>query len=551
MKENSGFGCLSRNGFSRSSKVFFVAILLLSCLSSLPVEITFASNEKMRDRAQKALREGEFEKAEKIYREILTKDSLDIQARIGLSFALLKKRNLREAYDNAARAIALDPLSSRAHAILGTVILTSGDFRRSIEEFKTALSLKSDDAMAVAGMAMVDYYENRLNECVNGLRRASFIDPNEPDYVFALGQAAARFERYKDAADAYEKFLRIAPKTDTDRRDRIRGLIDFLRYLGDQSSLYEPGGDDQTSIKFDMVDDRPNILIKINDRKEPLRFVLDTGSGMSVISEETANRLGLKSVARGGVARAIGADGKFEIVYGFLKSMQIGNVKIGQVPVYIRKFYSVGKPADGYLGISAISSFITTVDYKQKTLSLIRRRDADTIQQALLNPTNQNESTQNWQSLAIPTRMTSSGFVTGEVKLEGFEESFNFILDTGASISILSNQIAQKEELIPYLMQEKVKLYGAAGVSEDNKQYKIPKITFGPHEQKSVRMVGLDLNTINETTGFEQTGILGTNFLAHYRITFDFGGGLVILEPNNRTNNSVNQTQTGAIKAIP
>lgn len=551
MEKTTGFGRLTRKSFRRSLKVFFVAILLLSFLSSLPIESVVANNEKMRDRAQKALREGEFDRAEKIYREILNKDALDVQARIGLSFALLKKRNLREAFDNAARAIALDPLSSRAHAILGSVILTSGDFRRSIEEFKTALSLKSDDAMAIAGLAMVDYYENRLSECMNGLRRASFIDPNEPDYVFALGQAAARFEKYKDAADAYEKFLRIAPKTDTDRRDRIRGLIDFLRYLGEQSSLYEPGGEDQTSIKFDMVDDRPNILIRINDKKEPLRFVLDTGSGMSVISEETASRLGLKPVARGGVARAIGADGKFEIVYGFLKSIQIGDVKVEQVPVYIRKFYSVGKPADGYLGISAISSFITTVDYKQKMLSLIRRRDAATIQQAVLKPTNQNETAQDWQTLAIPTRMTSSGFVSGEVKLEGFEESFNFILDTGASISILSNQIAQREELNQYLMEQPVKLYGAAGVSENNKQYNIPKVTLGPHEQKSVRVVGLDLNTINETTGFEQTGILGTNFLIHYRITFDFGGGVVILEPNNRKNKSGNESQTEALTKIP
>ncbi len=46
--------------------------------------------------------------------------------------------------------------------------------------------------------------------------------------------------------------------------------------------------------------------------------MLDTGSGMSVISEETAKRLGIKLVARGGLARAVGGGGKFEIVYGFV-----------------------------------------------------------------------------------------------------------------------------------------------------------------------------------------------------------------------------------------
>ena len=39
---------------------------------------------------------------------------------------------------------------------------------------------------------MVDFYENRLSQSLAGLRRASFIDANEPDYVFNLGQVAAR-----------------------------------------------------------------------------------------------------------------------------------------------------------------------------------------------------------------------------------------------------------------------------------------------------------------------------------------------------------------------
>ena len=72
---------------------------------------------------------------------------------------------------------------------------------------------------------MVDFYENRLNACLSGLRRATAIDPNEPDYVFSLGQAAARNERFKEAADAYERFLAIAPRTDLDRRARIRSGI--------------------------------------------------------------------------------------------------------------------------------------------------------------------------------------------------------------------------------------------------------------------------------------------------------------------------------------
>jgi len=57
------------------------------------------------------------------------------------------------------------------------------------------------------------------------------------------------------------------------------------------------------------------VPVKVNEQG-PFRFVLDTGSGMSVISDTTAKRLGLRPIARGGMARAVGGAGRFEIVYG-------------------------------------------------------------------------------------------------------------------------------------------------------------------------------------------------------------------------------------------
>ena len=125
---------------------------------------------------------------------------------------------------------------------------------------------------------MVDFYENRLSLALPQLRKAVSMDPEEPDFVFNLGQAAARSERYKEAADAYERFLMISPKTDFDRRARILGLIEFLRYLGKQGSLYVPTGENRASISFEATDNRPILQVRVNGQKEPLRFVLDTGS---------------------------------------------------------------------------------------------------------------------------------------------------------------------------------------------------------------------------------------------------------------------------------
>src|SRR5712692_2581342 len=259
---------VSQNFVVRLLAAFAIGVALAASIGASPL-----GGDKTHNRADRALRSGDYEGAEKIYRQLLTKNPDDLDARLGLSHALLKQRRLQDSFDHAARVIAVDPLSPRAHALLGSAVLASGDFRLSVEEFRTALSLKDDEAMAIAGLAMVEYYENRTANCLAGLRRATNIDPDEPDYLFYLGQAAARSERYKEAADAYERFLVIAPRTDADRRARIRGLIDFLRYLGQQSSLYDLQGADRTVVEFEVPDYRPVVRVRINGSKQYLRFV--------------------------------------------------------------------------------------------------------------------------------------------------------------------------------------------------------------------------------------------------------------------------------------
>lgn len=497
------------------------------------------ADKKAYNKGYRAVRKGDYTEAEKIFRDLLGKDAHDNDARLGLSFALLKQRNLQGAYDNAARVIMADPLSARGHALLGSAILGAGEFRLSVEEFKTALALDENEALAVAGLAMVDLYENRLPLAIPALRKAVSMDPDEPDYLFNLGQAAARSEKYKEAADAYERFLLVAPKTDFDRRARIVGLIDFLRYLGRQGLLYVPSGEYRSSVQFEATDNRPVLEVRVNGQKQPLKFVLDTGSGMSVISEQTAKRLGIKPVAKGGLARAVGGGGKFEIVYGFLDSIEIGNSKISNVPVYIRKFFDSHIPVDGYLGLSVVSKFLTSIDYGTRRMSLVRQQQTEEVEawttvrraeafQALIPPS------PNDGSVEVPLRTTSSGFLSGEVGLDGFDKNVNFIIDTAASITVISEKFSQEEQLLDLLQPSKMRVFGAAGVTEDVKLLQLPRLSLGLSRMDKINAAVLDLEPVNETAGFTQSGILGGNFLRHFRIYFDFARGAMRLEPLNQ-----------------
>jgi len=496
----------------RGARLAIIAALAICALTLnlAAQESSQTDPKKLIKEAAKLTRSGKLVLAESLLRQAVGIDNTRTDTKVELAYVLTKQRRLGEAYALVSAIVQSDSKNSRALSVLGATMLTGGRFREARLCFFSAIKQNRREHLAWAGYGMLDFYENKISDSVENLREAVYYAPDEPDYLFALAQVSARAEKYKEAADAYRDFLNVSNSADSDRRERIKGLINFLRYLGRAGSLYSTDGSEQTSVPFELVGNRPIIQIKINDIDEPLRFVLDTGSGISVVSEKTAKRLKIKSITKGGFARGIGGNGKFEIVYGLLRKVSVGDVSLRQVPVYIRKFHSDTREVDGYIGLALISKFLTTIDYGNLTFSLTRK-DEDT-----------KEFRDNITGLSLPLRLTSSGFLSGEVQLQGVESPLNFIVDTGASVSVISDEVAKEDGIIPFLGDEKLQVIGSAGVTNDVQTYKLPRVTFGSHSRKDITAVALDLDLINEASGFEQSGILGGNFLKNYRLTFDF-----------------------------
>jgi tetratricopeptide (TPR) repeat protein len=467
-------------------------------------------------RAERAVRRGDLAEAEKLAKRALELSPANTAGKLTLAYIYVKQRKLLAAYEMSFAVARDEPSNARAFAVLGVTLLSGGRFSDAKAILNTAVKNDRTEALAWAGLGMLNFYENKLPDSIDYLREAVYYEPRDADYHFALAQVSARAEQYKQAADAYYRFLAVSKNTDDERRARIKGLIAFLRFLGQKQTLYTTGGADETTVPFDLTGNRPIIKLKVNDRDEPLRFVLDTGSGISVISDKTAERLRIKPITRGGFAKGLGGDGRFEIVYGFLREVAIGDVRIKSVPVYIRKFHADADPIDGYIGLSLISNFLTTIDYGKQTF-------------ALKKP--EGEARQDDNGISLPLRLTSSGFLSGEVKLEGIEAPLNFIVDTGASVSVISQDIAGREGITPYAQTERMRVIGSAGITDDVPSFLLPRVSFGRHSRSSITAIALDLDMINEASGFEQAGILGGNFLKNYRMTFDFRKSKVTFVP--------------------
>ena len=503
-----------------------LALILVSIFAAhaeLPQSKDTEDVKTLLKQATKLRRAGSFDKAETTLRHAVDLDPKRSDARVELAYVLTKQRKIREGYDLVFTVAQTELQNSRAFAVLGLTLLTGGRFKDARLILFQAIKLNKRESLAWAAYGLLEFYENHISESLADLRTAAAYDPNEPDYLFALGQVSGRAENYKEAAAAYDQFLSISGESDPDRRARIKGLINFLRFLGDIGGLYVASGSDQTSIPFELVGNRPIIKLRLNRRDEPLPFVLDTGSGISVISDETAKRLKIKPITKGGFAKGIGGDGKFEIIYGLVKEMGIGDVKVTNVPVYIRKFHQNGGNVAGYIGLSLISKFLTTIDYGNQTFALTKK-DADT------------RAFKENSEISLPLRLTSSGFLSGEVQLEGIQDPLNFIVDTGASVSVISKQVSLLAGISPFANEEKLSVIGSAGITNDVPTFQLPRVTFGKNSRKDITAVALDLGLINEASGFEQSGILGGNFLKNYRLTFDFKNSkvtFVAVKPEN------------------
>lgn len=507
---------------------FVLVLALLMTFAAVPVkgsenQTTPIDPTEDVERGLKAIRVGRYENAvERLERAVTTApDSLPAQ--LGLAWAYLKMRQFGPSVAQAVKVLEKAPENARAHALIGVALMRIGFLAEASGSFDSALRSDPGEALALAGRAELDLYSGNLAESLRRAREAVARSPREPDFLYLLGQTSSRQERYEEAADAYERFLGVAIDIDSDRRSRIRGLIDLYRRLNGRS-LYQVKGPKSVDVPITLSESRlPTVDVMLNG-KGPYRFVIDSGAGFVVVSEEVARSLKLRRVAAGGTSRGVSGTGRFSIVYGVLDRLDMGEMSMDSVPTYIRKIHDASQrtKVDGYIGLSVLSHFRIAVDYERRMLEL---RPSDEPAPPIAEG-----------DVEIPYRMTNGGMISVRADI-GAQVPLNFIVDTGASSTVVSSRAFERYNLVT--KQHKgvaVRVVGAGGVTDNVPVVVLDKLQLqgGGRLHEFVRAIVLDLDPVNETAGFEQSGIVGSDMLRFFRVEFDFARGLIVFRPNVR-----------------
>lgn len=282
-------------------------------------------------------------------------------------------------------------------------------------------------------------------------------------------------------------------------------------------------GATSTTLPFDYSDKSISLYSAINGR--PTYMEIDSGAGGIAISKIAANDLHLPHL---GTFEGQGYGGSvetnsikldtFELVGGVVFS----NLSATSLPLFEDYAYYEAVPTIGLMGYDLLSRFVVRVNYEAQQLTLI---DPKTFQPAPSDGT------------ALPLDLNDN---TPSVlaSFDGLPPA-RFLVDTGDSGStvmlygpyVADNHVAQK---YPHGIDG-----GGEGVGGRFKERDVRAHSFsiGGVTLNDVP-TQLSLDTKGEGASRLLAGALGTDFLSHFTITFDYPHSRIFFAPNAQTHKS-------------
>lgn len=260
---------------------------------------------------------------------------------------------------------------------------------------------------------------------------------------------------------------------------------------------------------------QPLILLPVFvDGRGPYSFVLDTGAGPTLVSNELADALALP---RGEEYEGRGAAGKVTLVKSELPSLTVGQETLDSVPVSITDLSFIGRvigaQVDGDLGHGFLRNFAITLDYATNALTLTRPLDGA-------------ERPLDKREIAFQPAHAENPLVVVPVFVNE-KGPYDFVLDTGASSTVVSLELATEFGLA----MEKIPQLTGGGGSVNASRVQLNSLAVGAARQENLPAAASDfLTQLNAALGSKLHGIVGYNFLRHYRVTLDYPRRALSLE---------------------
>lgn len=257
--------------------------------------------------------------------------------------------------------------------------------------------------------------------------------------------------------------------------------------------------------------------VAIDGADKLYNFILDTGAGMTCLSKELADELNVQ--ATGGMSAA-GAGGALDAKTARIDRLSIGELTVEDINVMVIDIAPMaammGRQIDGIVGYNVLNRYSTTIDIAGETL-IFQHSDAPL-------PSGEDFHRVPFQVLmGVPL---VKGVVNGKEKVD-------FLVDTGASTSVLPKDIAEK-------LDPDEPLEGAVAAGADSRQIELAVARFDelalggavaddpifsyPMTAERHDPLGSAIDTANR-------GIIGTAILRNFRVTLNYDRATMVFQP--------------------
>jgi hypothetical protein len=212
-----------------------------------------------------------------------------------------------------------------------------------------------------------------------------------------------------------------------------------------------------------------------------------------------------------------GAAGKMTLVESRLPSLTVGHQTVDSLPVSVTDLSflgrAMGEQVDGALGHSFLRHFVMTLDYATNALTL--RRPVGDMKRAL-----------DEREIAFRSANAEVPLVVVPIFVNEMGP-YDFALDTGASRTVISLGLAAEFGLAT----EKLSQMTAGGGNGTVSRVQLSSLAIGAARQENLAAVASDfLTQLNAELGSKLHGIVGYDFLRHYRVTLDYPREALTLE---------------------
>lgn len=250
----------------------------------------------------------------------------------------------------------------------------------------------------------------------------------------------------------------------------------------------------------------------------PRTFLIDTGAGLTAISRELADTLGL---ALGDPLSIVGLGGGVEARSANLESIGFGGLMRNNVTCLVLDFAemrsNMGLDVEGILGFSAMNKYAVTFDFAAGTLELAenaRRRSPEP------------------GGARVPMQLLG-GQALVDGKVDGVPAG-TYILDTGSWITFVPRSVARRVQSLRRVPG--VPFVGADGRVLEAEAVRARSFAIGAARVDRPILLSATGGGASDPVGLTlasgDRGVLGANVLRRFRITLDYPRGELVLDPN-------------------